>query len=311
MQRDEILKTLRAAAMADALGVPVEMQTRDTYRLSGMVGEGTWDQPAGSWSDDTSMTLCTIQNILDQGSYDDLLIKFEHYMRFGEWTPRGETFDIGRTCSHAVRQHAINHVAAVDCGDRAENANGNGALMRLAPLVWLLQDEPQERRFQVTRDYTTITHGHPRAVVGSFVYLEICHELLGGNPLPEVLQIVEKTVSSQLAELPEYQAELAYYQELFRPKFSQTSRMEIKSSAYVVETLEAAVWLALRYSDLRLGLLAAVNLGGDTDTIATIAASLIMLGHPDQVLPEDWWSVTLDHKQLDRIMTPFAEKFAK
>lgn len=309
MKAAQILNVLRTAAVADALGVPAEMKVRGSYQLTGMTGNGTWSQPAGSWSDDTSMTLCLLQNILEQGSYDDLLDKFEHYMMFGDWTPRGVTFDVGRTCAHAVRQHAINHVSAQQCGDAAEHANGNGALMRIAPLAFVLANQSGvAERFATTKAYTTLTHGHPRAVVGSFIYLELLHELLAGKNLVDALAAVKITLTG-LNPDSAYALEVPAYQRLFTENFQSCQLAGIRTSGYVVDTLEAAVWVALNASDLRTGLLQAVNLGGDVDTIATVAAPLLAVSHSEQPVPADWWQVMLNRPLLDQVMVPFSQRY--
>ncbi|MCI1598598.1 MAG: ADP-ribosylglycohydrolase family protein [Levilactobacillus sp.] len=308
MKSAQILTVLRTAAVADALGVPAEMKARGSYQLTGMTGYGSWPQPAGSWSDDTSMTLCLLQNILEAGSDEDLLDKFEHYMMSGEWTPRGITFGVGRTCAHAVRQHAINHVPAQQCGDAAENANGNGALMRIAPLAFVLAKRPVAERFATTKAYTTVTHGHPRAVVGSFIYLELLHELLAGQDLMTALTTVKATLTG-LNPATAFAAEVPAYQRLFTGNFQNCQLDDIHTSPYVVDTLEAAVWVALTAPDLRSGLLRAVNLGGDVDTIATVAAPLLAMSYSEQTVSAEWWQTMINRPLLDQVMVPFAQKF--
>ena len=67
-------KRLRAAiyglAIGDALGVPVEFESRGTYEINTMIGHGTHGQEAGTWSDDTSMTLATCDSIKQIGKVD-------------------------------------------------------------------------------------------------------------------------------------------------------------------------------------------------------------------------------------------------
>lgn len=311
MIQQQILNFLRAAAVADAFGVPVEMRQRGTFQLTGMTGQGTWKQPRGSWSDDTSMTLCLLQNLVEGGSYDDLLNKFEAYMMYGDWTPRGVTFDVGRTCAHAVRNHAINRLPALECGDTAEFANGNGALMRIAPLAVVLQNETDfQRRVQITRNYTVLTHGHPRSVLGSLIFLEVLRELFLDQSVASALEIVHDRIVREIPDDAAVMAEFKAYQRLFLPDFGQLPVAEIKSSSYVVDTLEAALWVALNSDDLKTAILTAVNLGGDTDTIATVTASLIVAKNKLATIPDEWWSQTLNHALLDRVMIPFAEKFA-
>ena len=60
-------------AIGDALGVPVEFKSREQLKenpIKDMIGYGTYNMPAGTWSDDTSMTLATIHSIIEKGAID-------------------------------------------------------------------------------------------------------------------------------------------------------------------------------------------------------------------------------------------------
>ena len=109
---DRILKTVRAAvlghAVADALGVPVEFSSRaerDADPVREMRGYGSYPVPAGAWSDDTSMALCALDS-LAKGTWDleDVLRRFALWYTEDEYTPTGEMFDVGGTCSAAIEQ---------------------------------------------------------------------------------------------------------------------------------------------------------------------------------------------------------------
>ena len=63
MRNEELKKAAYGFILGDALGVPFEFKRRDTYECTDMVGFGTHDQPVGTWSDDTSMTLATLKSI--------------------------------------------------------------------------------------------------------------------------------------------------------------------------------------------------------------------------------------------------------
>lgn len=65
--------------VGDALGVPVEFESREALQqnpVAGMRGYGSYDQPAGTWSDDSSMTLCTLQSLIYGLDYDDMMGRF-------------------------------------------------------------------------------------------------------------------------------------------------------------------------------------------------------------------------------------------
>lgn len=112
-------------AVGDALGVPYEFRPRGTFECTDMIGYGTHGQPAGTWSDDTSMTLATCDSIRELGHIDtaDMRDKFVSWIARGEYTIDG-VFDYGGTTARAL--HAGK-------GSSGECDNGNGSLMRIAP----------------------------------------------------------------------------------------------------------------------------------------------------------------------------------
>ena len=102
---------LRAAvcgqAVGDALGVPYEFMPRDTFRCEGMTGYGTHNQPIGTWSDDTSMMLATLDSLIAnewQVNTEDMRERYLAWLSNGEYAIDGRVFDCGRTVSIALQQ---------------------------------------------------------------------------------------------------------------------------------------------------------------------------------------------------------------
>jgi ADP-ribosylglycohydrolase len=86
--------------VGDALGVPYEFSDRKEMMNDPaieMIGYRSHDQPAGTWSDDTSMMLCVLENIQNNGSVKDLANLFLDWYYNGYHTANGEAFDIGNT----------------------------------------------------------------------------------------------------------------------------------------------------------------------------------------------------------------------
>lgn len=302
----QITQMMEGGMVADALGVPVEFSRRGTYHVTGMQGHGTYDQPAGSWSDDSSLTLCLMENVNESGDFANLFDKMAAYTR-GRYTPRGIMFDIGHTTSAAIARF-ITGTPPLDCGDPAPDANGNGALMRIAPLgLVLLTENDAATRRQVISDTTRLTHAHVRAIIGSVLFVELLRALLRGETLTNALgPVFQQTANSGF---PAH--EMAYYRRLADPAFGQTAPAAIRSSGYVVDTLEAAVWVNLRGTSFRETVLTAVNLGDDTDTVAQIAAMIYGAGHPEMTIPQEW-SGQLMRTTLDRqIIAHFAKRYAE
>lgn len=73
-----------------------------------VTGYGTYNMPPGSWSDDSTMTLCLVKNILEYGTPTDLMKKFQNWYQDGYMTPTGELFDIGNTTRVAIERFMRN-----------------------------------------------------------------------------------------------------------------------------------------------------------------------------------------------------------
>ena len=125
-----------------------------------MVGFGTHHQPAGTWSDGTSMTLATCDSVRALGRVDaeDIRRRFERWLKGGAYTPDGDVFDCGGTTSAAIE---LGH------GMAGVRENGNGSLMRIAPLAFCGATDDQ------VRAVSAITHAHPTSTEAcvDFVHL--------------------------------------------------------------------------------------------------------------------------------------------
>ena len=139
MDLDLIKAMIVGHAIGDALGVPVEFMSREEIAhnpVAEMRGYGTHHQPPGTWSDDTSMTLCLLESIVRLGriDYKDIMDNFVSWLRRAEFTATGITFDVG-IASQAAIQRYEQGTPPLACGGNGEYDNGNGSLMRIAPLA--------------------------------------------------------------------------------------------------------------------------------------------------------------------------------
>lgn len=295
-------------AIADALGVPVEFCDRsevDENPVTDMMGYGTYDYPEGSWSDDTSMSLCTLDS-LSRGSidYKDIMNNFIRWLNDNEYTPTGEAFDVGRTCLKAIIVYAQTKNIET-CGRTVEHSNGNGSLMRIHPMTLFLhtkKDLSLDDRIDIIHRTSALTHAHERSKIGCGIYSFILWELLG-NPDKE-------SVFTGLKKAKEYyqnQSELNKYDRLFDKTFVLTKREDISSSGYIVSTLEAALWCLLTTNSYSECVLKAVNLGDDTDTVGAVAGGLAGALYGIESIPEKWFN---DLKRKDYI-EEMCEKAAK
>lgn len=158
---------LLGTAIGDALGLPVQFLDRDVIAknpVTTMVGHGQFDVPAGTWSDDSSLSLCLAESLCNGYDLNNIANNFIKWMFEGYWTPFNKTFDIGNTTYSAImnlRNGISPHLAGMD----RERDNGNGSLMRILPLVPYTLKMEAETRFRIIGEVSSLTHRHPRSIL--------------------------------------------------------------------------------------------------------------------------------------------------
>ena len=80
-------------------------------------------------------------------------------------------------------------------------------------------------------------------------------------------------------------------------EIAELTEDDIRSSGYVVDTLEAALWCLLTSASYPETVLKAVNLGDDTDTVAAVAGGLAGIIYGLEGIPDNWLA-QLRHKEL-------------
>ena len=293
-------------AVADALGVPVEFCEREELvenPVTDMMGYGTYDVPAGAWSDDTSMSLCALDAMCREGwKWEDIMNNFAEWLENGKYTPTGESFDVGRTCLHAILRYCRDGDSK-KCGGIDERSNGNGSLMRINPFVlWAtmtFSNHSNDGYWQwmgCIKRASELTHAHDRSIMGCTIYA-YCLSFLLKEATRESLVAGIKFAGDDLDYLPEYEP----YKRIFDSNFEKLRADEIKSSGYVVDTLEAALWCLLTTDNYRDCVLKAVNLGGDTDTIAAVAGGLAGALYGYDGIPEEWRNTLIKREYIEEM----------
>jgi ADP-ribosylglycohydrolase len=146
-------------AVGDAFGVPVEFQPRGSFHVTGMQGYGTHHQPPGTWSDDASLALCLADSLSRGFDTADIARNFVRWRDEGAFTAHGEVFDIGVSTAKAISRLKSGVPPGLAGGTDVRD-NGNGSLMRIAPLVFYLANKPRMERFNITEAVSNITHAH-------------------------------------------------------------------------------------------------------------------------------------------------------
>ncbi len=291
---DIILSGITGHAVADALGVPVEFTDRKKLLkdpVTSMRSYGTYNLPAGTWSDDTSLTLALVDSLAYGLNYEDMMNRFNNWLFEAKYTPFDKVFDVGIGTEQALSRFKEG-IGPLECGGTSERDNGNGSLMRILPIYYYLQSTYGEafieksESFEIIHNVSALTHAHKRSQIACGIYIAIAAEIGKQKYLSKAVERGLNQAKTFYENKNGYREELNYYHRL--EKISELPSEEIKSSGYVVDTLEAAIWCLLTTKSYSACVLKAVNLGQDTDTVAAVAGGLAGLYYGYESIPNVW-----------------------
>jgi ADP-ribosylglycohydrolase len=285
--RDAIL----GVVVGDALGVPVEFMSRERLKaapIKDMVGYGTYNQPPGTWSDDSSLTLCLAEELSKEFNIRNFAFSFVNWLYYSYWTPYNEVFDVGNTTEAAIRR-LEDGISPQNSGETGVTTNGNGSLMRILPLLFYVYPVKDDlERYEIIRKVSAITHAHPRSTLSCFYYLEFARFILQDYSPKEAYKLTNKNFSRLTQKRGTSDDDIQQFERLLSGQIDALKEQQIKTDTYVVYTLEAAVWCILNTNNYRDAVLKAVNLGKDTDTTAAVTGGLAGLIYSANAIPEKW-----------------------
>ncbi len=350
--------------IGDALGCPVQFLSREKIAenpVTEMTGFGTYNMPVGTWTDDGSMTVATLDSIRESRGINlpDIMYRFACWLTKGDYTPFGECFDNGGGTTAAILRY-MRDPDVTTCGGRTDHDNGNGALMRIMPVCLYCYEQQKNGKLddagaiRLIHQVSGLTHNHLRGQIACGLYYFMVRAVLDaaaeepeyvvdcGGIQPPAFGIVDAEadwaavingagigadagnaatikpdgkdslkdlLAKGLAEGftfyrqdPANLVQLAFYGRLEDLNaFGALPAEEIRSSGYVLDTLEAVVWSLLNTDDFRDALLLAVNLGDDTDTVGAICGGLAGLFYGYDAIPEEWLAVIQKREWIETL----------
>ena len=267
-------------AVGDALGTTLEFSPRDSLaHHTEMTGGGPFDLAPGVWTDDTAMALALADSIVSCRGLDptDVMDRFRRWWREGAYSPTGACFDIGATTREALaRFEATGNPFAGSVDPRAA---GNGGIMRVAPAV--LAGPGTAQAFAVVQSLTT--HAAAEAVDAARLLADILSRLVRREP-GDAPPTIDGLLLPDFRSVPTIEA-------IARGDWRAKTRDEIRSSGYVVHTLEAALWAVGRTRSFEEALVLAVNLGDDADTVGAVAGQIAGALYGLASIPMRWLSL--------------------
>lgn len=297
---------LYGSLVGDALGVPVEFSSRDQRDadpVTDMRSFGTWNQPAGTWSDDGALLLCTADTLIEGADVERTGAAFVRWMKAGEWAAHGKVFDIG-----GATQAALSRIDA-GCppnlaGGQDVDSNGNGSLMRILPVALRFHSASPETVSSIAMHFSAITHAHIRSQLACSLYCLFAQALIAGQSVPQAYQ---QALISFRPLIADHRGEQPHFERLLSGQLPGARRDLIRSSGYVLDTLEASIWCLHNHTDFSSTVLAAVNLAGDTDTTGCVTGGLAGVYYGVSAIPPNWKNLLSRKTDLEELFSQFIE----
>lgn len=280
---------LMGLACGDAVGTTVEFRARGSFTpLTDMVGGGPFRLAAGQWTDDTSMALCLAESLLAKNGFDaiDQMGRYLNWWHWGYLSSTGDCFDIGMTVRAALR--SFEATGNPFAGSKDPASAGNGALMRLAPVVLFFHPEHDEvEKYAV--ESTRTTHAAPEALDCSRLLARVIARGLDGASKVAMLSHSDLQLAS-----PKVAALAAW-------SYVDKEESQIRGTGYAVASLEAALWCFKHTDTFEAAVLRAANLGDDADTTAAIVGQIAGAHYGVDAIPRAWRATLYMAREIEEI----------
>tara|TARA_A100000172_G_C3024142_1_gene104182 strand:- start:39 stop:902 length:864 start_codon:yes stop_codon:yes gene_type:complete len=252
-------------SVGDALGAPLEFtpsREPKNYITKYATG-GAHSMKIGEWTDDTAMAMAMAEAIIEHKGFNphQTMSNFVEWYMHGKYIPRKVCFDIGQTTQRALEAFIADTTRPYQ-GQFSDKSSGNGALMRIAPVIIAAPDKTTAITWATQQ--TLLTHGSNTAVRYSQMFAE---ELWHANALEKY--------------------------DMYRHDVS-IARKDVLSGGYVVETYQCAMWAFQTTDNFEDCVIKAVNRGHDSDTCGAVAGMIAgayygIGGIPDHLLDNLMW----------------------
>ena len=295
--------------VGDAMGVPLEFKSREELLknpVTKMTCNGTYEQPAGTWSDDTSMMIATIDSINSKNGIDlcDIALRFQAYKNHADYTPYREVFGMGRTTISAIENFEANHDDPTTCGLTNIESNGNGSLMRILPIAYYAVAKKMKdlEVLDLVTKISKITHAHEISIMGCYIYTRFAMFLLNNKDKYSAYSMTKCVDYTMFSE-----DTIKVYDRLLKEDITKLTIKDIKSTGYIVDTLEAVFWVILQSDNYKESVIGAINLGNDTDTIGALTGGLAGIIYGIDFIPKEWRDILARKEYLLDMFEEFVE----
>lgn len=266
------------SAVGDALGAPFEFGPAGAFSARfpapgagvEMCGGGGWD--AGEATDDTQMAVHVAESLLEHGGLD-LPDVFTRFQRWAADDPK----DIGLQTRDVLIRDLPWDQAATAHYRAGHRAAGNGSLMRATPSAVYFAAHGRQATMDAARRISALTHGDPAAGEGTAIFHDLVRlALSSADPLGELSQTLAAV----------HPGHRERYATILAPDWHPGQATEANGAVW--PCLGSAVWALRTTRSYEDAIRTAIDLGGDTDTVAAVTGGLAGAFYGLTAIPARW-----------------------
>lgn len=299
---------LYGGIIGDILGVPFEFLTRqemqDSPFTGKMVSGGFHNQPLGAWSDDTALTLCLIDAMIGGLNLNKLANNFIKWDSEGLYCSGDKLFDMGIATRLAIEKLKFG-ISPLSSGGKDFYSNGNGSLMRIAPLYFIFhQIKDDFQKFVLVQNVSGLTHAHPISVYSCYFYLLFFENLYKFQNKHDAFLNTQHEFRNFLKKYPigKYDSN---FTKILSNNFHDLQIANIHGTGFVIHTLESSIWCFLKGNSFTESMILAINIGDDTDTTASVCGSLCGFYYGLDNIPQDYLNQIPKKDEIDKLINNF------
>lgn len=256
--------TLYGQVIGDNLGALVEFESAAGIRarypggVRELTGGGPFHVIPGQPTDDSEMALALARSLVRCGGFDTDDVR-DTYRRWAASNP----FDIGNTCASAL----------LPPYEKNTGSKANGALMRVSPIAVAYAGAPEEAA-RFARIDASLTHPNPYTGDVNATYAAALSAVIADADPREALLAYAGPLQD---EVEQFMAE---------PPESVEERI-----GFVRHAFHLTCYYAANPGTFEEDVVAAVGMGGDTDTNAAIVGAFLGGTHGVEAIPQRWRAV--------------------
>jgi ADP-ribosyl-[dinitrogen reductase] hydrolase len=260
--RGRFLGALLGLALGDAVAAATQFKRPGRFAAVGdLIGGGPFDLPRGAWSDDTAMALCLAESLLERAGFDAR----DQLERYGRWQQQGYLSATGQCVgitAGTARALALAQGRRVFPAPQEPPALDPEPLARVTPVVMYFFADARQGEEQAAHA-ACATCQAPQVLDACRAAARALHAALAGRPRAEIV------ASAALS-----------------PPLGRAAAAEGGGSAPAV--LGAALETLARTGSFRDAVLAAANLGGNSDVTASVTGALAGAHYTAGAIPALW-----------------------